>query len=165
MASGPRKPLPRAIAKRILVLPPHVRALRENLERISLDEYKLGLASRTTNELNVYVYPIERPFEIVDNILLELAEEALAAAGKATGPRRADDLQRLRDNKVIGERRRRRLAEIHRVRNDAQHAYVDVDPKVLYEAGARLADDAIGFLQDLVDWLRDLGFELPERRR
>jgi len=47
------KPLPRAIAGRITELPPHVRALRENAERITLDEYRRALTSRTTADVLV----------------------------------------------------------------------------------------------------------------
>lgn len=156
--------LPRRIGRRIVGLPPHIRALRENLEQISLDDYRRALASRTTGDLNASVYPIERPFEIVDNYVLELAQEGLEAAEKPTGPDRAADLRRLRDHGVISAQRCKRLLEINRIRNDAQHGYVDVDPKVLYDAASKLPEEAIAFLQDYVDWLRALGFELPTRR-
>ena len=156
--------LPRAVARRIVGLPPHIRALRENLERISLDDYRRALASRTTDDLNASVYPIERPFEIVDNYVLELAQEGLEAAEKPTGPGRADDLRRLRDLGVISREQCKRLLEINRIRNDARHGYVDIDPRVLYEAASRLPEEAIAFLQDYVGWLRGLGFELSTRK-
>jgi len=154
------KPLPRSIAKRIVELPPHVRALRENLARIALEDYQDAFAKKTTAALNAFVYPLERPFEIVDNILLELAEEGLAAAQKATGPDRADDLRRLRDLKVISAARYKRLLKAHRIRNDAQHAYVDLDPKLVYEAASTFPDEALAFLREYVAWLRELGFDL-----
>jgi uncharacterized protein YutE (UPF0331/DUF86 family) len=156
-----RKPLPRSIARRIVELPSHIRALRENLERITLEEYRRALVSRTTSDLNTSVYPLERPFEIVDNIVLELAEEGLAATEKATGPDRPADLRRLRDLGVITTVRCKRLIDCHRVRNEAQHGYVDIDPKIVYEAAIMLPDEAIDFLRDYVAWLRKRGFELP----
>ncbi len=155
------KPLPRPIAGRIIELPPHVRALRENAERITLHEYRRALTSRTTADLNAAVYPLERPFEIVDNILLELAEEGLVAAGKPTGRDRPQNLRRLRDLGVISARRCERLIECHRAHNAAQHGYVDVDPKIVHEAATSLADEALDFLRSYVKWLRELGFELP----
>ena len=155
------RPLPRAVARRIVELPAHIRALRENVERITLDEYERALANRTTADLNASVYPLERPFEIVDNILLELAEEGLAAADKATGPDRPANLRRLRDLGVISAARSERLTACHRVRNDAQHAYVDIDPKIVYEAATILPDEALDFLRDYVAWLKERGFELP----
>lgn len=154
------KPLPRSIASRIIALPPHVRALRENLEAITLDDYRAAVSSKTTAGLNASVYPLERPFEIVDNILLELAEEGLAAAEKATGPTRPDDLRRLRDLGVVSAARCARLIDCHRARNDAQHEYVDIDPKIVYLAASALPDDALGFLREYVAWLKELGFEL-----
>lgn len=158
------KPLPRSIARRIIELPPHVRALRENLESITLEDYRDALLSKTTAGLNASVYPLERPFEIVDNILLELAEEGLAAAEKATGPDRPGNLRRLRDLHVISALRCERLINIHRVRNDAQHEYIDVDPKIVYEAASMLPDEALDFLRDYVTWLRELGFDLSEEK-
>lgn len=154
------KPLPRAIARRIVELPAHIRALRENVERITLDEYERALVSRTTSDFNAAVYPLERPFEIVDNILLELAEEGLAAAEKATGPDRPANLRRLRDLGVISAAQSERLIDCHRVRNDAQHAYIDIDPKIVYEAATILPEEALDFLRDYVAWLRERGFEL-----
>ena len=155
------KPLPRSIARRIIELPPHVRALRENLESITLADYRDALLNKTSADLNTSVYPLERPFEIVDNILLELAEEGLAAAEKATGPDRPSDLRRLRDLHVISAARCERLVNAHRARNDAQHEYIDVDPKIVYEAASVLSDEALGFLRDYVGWLRGVGFDLP----
>ena len=154
------KPLPRAIAKRIVELPAHIRALRENLEQITLVDYQRALVSRTTSDLNAAVYPLERPFEIVDNILLELAEEGLAAAERATGPDRPANVRRLRDLGVISAAQSERLIDCHRVRNDAQHAYVDIDPKIVYEAAAILPDEALSFLRDYIAWMQKSGFEL-----
>ena len=154
------KPLPQPIVKRIAELPPHVRALRENLERITLDEYQRALAGRTTDDFNTAVYPLERPFEIVDNMLIELAEEGLAAAERATGPERADDLRRLRDLGVITSDHCDRLIRCNRVRNATQHAYADIEPEAVYEAAMILRDEAIPFLRNYVAWLRELGFEV-----
>jgi uncharacterized protein YutE (UPF0331/DUF86 family) len=154
------KPLSRSIARRIVELPAHIRALRENLERIAPEQYRRSLVSRTTADLNNSVYPLERPFEVVDNILLELAEEGLAAAEKATGPDGPSNLQRLRDLGIISAGACERLIECHRVRNAAQHAYVDIDPQLVYEAAALLPDEARAFVRNYVAWLRELGFEL-----
>lgn len=130
------------------------------MEQITLDDYRRALVSSTTADLNAAVYPLERPFEIVDNILLELAEEGLAAAEKATGPDRPANVRRLRDLGVISAAQSERLIDCHRVRNDAQHGYVDIDPKIVYEAATILPDEALGFLRDYVAWLKKNGFEL-----
>lgn len=155
------KRLPGSINRRIAELPPHLRALRENLEQTSLEDYQDALARKTTAALSTSAYPLERAFEITDNLLVELAEEGLAAAEKATGPDRAADLRRLRDLKVITANLCDRLVNTHRIRSAVQHAYIDVEPELVYEAASLLPDDALVFLRSYVTWLRELGFDLP----
>lgn len=149
--------LPRAILARVRDLPRHYRALRHNLETISLEEYARAAAGPSELQLNRLVYPIERPFEILDNYVVELARLVLEAAGLGTGDA-SFNLRRLAEEGVISDARRRRLAEIHRVRNQAQHDYPDARARVVYEAAGQLVDEVLGFLEDTFRWLLGHGY-------
>lgn len=73
----------------------------------------------------------------------------------------ASSLHELENQGVISGARRQRLADIHRIRNDAQHDYPDVRARLVYEAAQQLVSEALGFLQDYFRWLQREGYRRP----
>ncbi len=155
--SGEPKPLPRKIAVRLRDLPRHFRALRENLDATSLEQYESATVSGGQDDLTKFAYPIERPFEIVDNYIAELAQLGLEEMGLPTGDA-PFNLRRLESEGVIGKDLRRKIADIHRVRNDAQHDYPDARAKVIYQGAEQLTTESRKFLSAYLRWLQAKGY-------
>lgn len=149
--------MPRKIAVRLRDLPRHFRALRENLDAISFEQYKSANETGGQDDLTRLVYPIERPFEVVDNYIVELAALGLEEMRLPTGDA-PFNLRALANEGVIGKDLRRRLADIHRVRNDAQHDYPDVRAKVIYQAAEQLTTESRKFLGAYLRWLQANGY-------
>ena len=74
--------LPREIRVRLADARSHYRALVLALDQISAAEYEDALKTREAEALTGYAYPLERPFEILDNYVVELARAGLEVAGK-----------------------------------------------------------------------------------
>ena len=157
MSDAAPRQLPRPIRARLQDIGRHYRALRANLDSISLEDYSRASVSSDERQLSRLVYPIERPFEIVDNYVVELAELALEELALGTGDARWN-LRRLEEEGAISGERRRRLTEVHRIRNDAQHGYADVPARLLYEAAQQLVAEVPGLLRDYARWLRKHGY-------
>lgn len=115
------------------------------------------MASGGKDELTKSIYPIERPFEIVDDYIVELAQLGLEEMGLPTGDA-PFNLRQLENDGVVGKALRRKIADIHRVRNEAQHDYPDVRAKVIYEAAKELTAEAPKFLSAYARWLRARGY-------
>jgi hypothetical protein len=151
------KPLPRKIAVRLRDLPRHFRALRENLDAISFEQYRSASTSGGHDELTRFVYPIEQPFEIVDNYIAELTQLGLTEMGLPNGDA-PTNLRQLEGEGAISRNLRRKLGDIHRVRNETQHDYPDVRAKVIYAAAGELASEALRFLTAYLRWLEAKGY-------
>lgn len=130
------------------------------------DDFDLGAfeaasAANDPDEL-VRVYAVERPFELLDNYVIELATEGLVTAGVLEAGEDPGGgiavLRRLRDANVISRARCDRLERVHRVRSEIQHEYPDVRSHSVHEAAQLLTAELPGFLADFARWLRVLGF-------
>jgi uncharacterized protein YutE (UPF0331/DUF86 family) len=157
--------LPRPIATRLADLRRHHRALLYAMggfgEDFDLDAFAAASASADPEEL-ARVYAVERPFELVDNYVVELAVAGLEAAGTLEPGEDPGGgiaaLRRLRDAGVVSQQRCDRLERVHRVRTEIQHEYPDVRSRSVHEAAYLLASELPGFLRDYARWLRELGF-------
>lgn len=170
-AGAPRK-LPKAILVRLADLRRHLDALRHAMagfgNDFDLEFFAAASASDDPDEL-VRAYAVERPFELLDNYVIELAVAGLVEAriyqpGSAPSSGIAV-LRAVRDVGVISAERCTRLERIHRVRTDVQHAYPDVRAHAVHEAAHLLVVELPGFVRDYQGWLRKLGFGKPEPAR
>jgi uncharacterized protein YutE (UPF0331/DUF86 family) len=150
--------LPRNIRLRLADAGSHYRALSLALDEISAADYERALRTREAAALTRYAYPIERPFEILDNYLIELARLGLDVAGKDSTGSAGAVLKRLRAEDVISESRRRTLSDVNDRRNELQHEYPDARATLVYQAARALVDELPGFFRDYASWLRRLGF-------
>src|ERR687888_446551 len=86
--SGSPKALPPPIVIRLNDLRRHFEALRHAMgtfgEDFEADAFRAASLSHDPAEL-ASVYAVERPFELLDNYIVELAAEGLSAAGVAIG--------------------------------------------------------------------------------
>jgi hypothetical protein len=98
---------------------------------------------------------------VLVNFLVELAELGIELAGSVPESSKAKVLGQLETLGVISKTRRRKLAEIYRVRTEMQHAYPDVRAPAVYDAAAALLDELPGFFGDYARWLRELGYGRP----
>ena len=130
----------------------HYRALVLALERISAADYEQALATRDADALTQHAYPLERPFEILDNYIVELARLGLDAAGADSTGTAPAILKRLHAEGVISESRRKKLTDVHHRRNELQHE--DAGAALVYEAARLLADELPGFFRDYAKWMR-----------
>jgi uncharacterized protein YutE (UPF0331/DUF86 family) len=150
--------LPRAVRVRLADLESHYRALALALEQTSPTAYQEALTVREAERLVQHVYPIERPFEILSNYLVELARHGLDLAGKDSTGTASAVLDQLRAQGVISETRRAKLADVQHRRNELQHEYPDVRAAQTYDAASMVVAELPGFLRDYSAWLRSLGF-------
>ena len=128
------------------------------LERISLDDYGQALRRRDAEGLTTAAYPVERPFEIIDNYAIELSRLGLELAGLDSGGSGPAILARLRIAGVISAARCERLTRIHAQRNELQHEYPDARAALVYEAAQLQVAEMPGFFRDYAAWMRKLGF-------
>lgn len=160
----PRK-LPRSIAVRLADLRRHYGALLHAMgafgEDFAPEELAAAARSDDPDEL-ARLYSVERPFELLDNYVVELAAAGLVAAGTlAPGEEPSSGIEALRklhDEGVISRQRCKRLEQIHRARSALQHRYPDMQTHALHEAVHAIAAELPGFLADYARWLRELGF-------
>jgi uncharacterized protein YutE (UPF0331/DUF86 family) len=155
---------PRAIRTRLADVPRHYKALGYALEQFeSEEEYVAAATSKDPKEL-ARAYAVERPFELLENYVIELAHGGLVetgaiAAEDSTSGR--EDLRSLADRNVITKTLRDRLVELHDLRNQLVHEYPDVKAHRLYNAAVALLPVVREFLARYLTWLADLGFEVP----
>jgi hypothetical protein len=107
---------PRAIRIRLADVPRHYKALGYALEQFENEEAYVAAATSTDPREFARAYAVERPFELLENYVIELAHRALvesgaiAAADSTTG---REDLQSLAASGVITKTPRDRLVELH----------------------------------------------------
>jgi uncharacterized protein YutE (UPF0331/DUF86 family) len=155
---------PRAIRTRLIDVPRHYNALGYALEQFeSEEEYVAAATSKDPRDL-ARAYAVERPFEVLENYVIELAHRglvetgAIAADASTTG---REDLRSLGDSGVIPKTLRDRLVEFHDLRNQLVHEYPDVKAHRLYNAAIALLPAVRDFMSRYLTWLADLGFEVP----
>ncbi len=95
--------LPSEIRVRLADARSHYRALVFALGRSSVDDYAQALKTREAEALTQHAYPLERPFEILDNYVVELARAGLELAGKDSTGTASAVLTRLHAEGVISE--------------------------------------------------------------
>src|SRR6266540_774311 len=149
-----------------------IRCYREGPRRISLPsrehEYvrtrwpllaHLIRALRTLPHVSLAILygSFARGEERLDNDIAVLAQLGLEEMGLPTGDA-PFNLRRLESEGVIGKDLRRKIADIHRVRNDAQHDYPDVRAKVIYQAAEQLTTESRRFLTAYLRWLQAKGY-------
>jgi uncharacterized protein YutE (UPF0331/DUF86 family) len=156
----PRPPL--RIRTRLADTPRHYKALGYALSTFTDGEGYLAAATSTDPVELGRAYTVERPFELLENYVIELAraglEEAKVTADEMTG-RQA--LRALADQQVISNALRDRLIEIHDLRNQLAHDYPDIKAQKLYEAACALEALLQEFMRRYLRWLDTLGFAVP----
>jgi len=150
--------LPPEIRVRFADARSHYRALVLALERTSATDYEHALKTREAEALTQHAYPLERPFEILDNYVVELARAGLGLAGKDSAGAASAVLTRLQAEGVISEARRKKLRDVNDRRNELQHEYPDARSALVYEAATILVAELPGFFRDYGAWMRELGF-------
>ena len=155
---------PRAIRTRLADVPRHYKALGYALEQFESEEDYVAAATSTDPRELARAYAVERPFELLENYVIELAHGGLVetgaiAAEDSTSGR--EDLRSLADRNVITKTLRDRLVELHDLRNQLVHEYPDVKAHRLYNAAVALLPVVREFLARYLTWLADLGFEVP----
>jgi uncharacterized protein YutE (UPF0331/DUF86 family) len=109
-------------------------------------------------------YAVERPFELLENYVIELAHLGLVetgAIGAEDSTTGREDLRSLAESGVITKTLRDRLVELHELRNQLVHEYPDVKAHRLYAAATALLPLVREFMSRCLTWLADLGFEVP----
>jgi len=153
--------LPREIRVRLADARSHYRALVLALEQISAADYEQALRTREAAALTQHAYPLERPFEILDNYVVELVRAGLDLAGKESTGTASAILKRLHGEGVISGARRTKLRDVHDRRNELQHEYPDARAALVYDAATVLVAELPGFFRDYARWIRELGFSEP----
>jgi uncharacterized protein YutE (UPF0331/DUF86 family) len=153
-----RPPLPTPIKTRLAETRKHALALKMLLESTTKEDFAAAVADGSADALMAKVYPLERAFEILVNLVVELAELGLQLAEIVPDASSAKVLKQLESEGVVSKSRRERLAAIYRARSEMQHAYPDVGAHATYEAAQSLFDELGGFFGDYARWLRELGY-------
>lgn len=143
--------LPRQVRIRVRDIPRHLRALRLALSRTDAERLAEAMRSGDEEVLLAEVYPIERALTLLDNYVVELAEIALDHVGEPRGSG-VENLRRLASIGAVRRARIERLVELHRARNEVEHAYPDVVAPRIFEAADILSANISGFLTDYVRW-------------
>jgi uncharacterized protein YutE (UPF0331/DUF86 family) len=155
---------PRPIRTRLADVPRHYKALGYALEQFESEEAYVAAATSTDPRELGRAYAVERPFELLENYVIELAHlgliesGALAAADSTTG---REDLRSLAESGVITKTLRDRLVDLHELRNQLVHEYPDVKAHRLYATATALLPLVREFMARYLAWLADLGFEVP----
>jgi uncharacterized protein YutE (UPF0331/DUF86 family) len=154
----------RAIRTRLTDVPRHYKALGYALEQFaSEDEYVEAASSKDPREL-ARAYAVERPFELLENYVIELAHRGLVetgAIGAEDSTSGREDLRSLAELGVITKSLRDRLVRLHELRNQLVHEYPDVKAHRLYEAAIAFLPVVHEFMARYLTWLADLGLEVP----
>lgn len=155
------RPPPR-IRTRLADTPRHYKALGYALGTFADGAAYIAAATSTDPIELARAYTVERPFELLENYIIEFAraglEEAKVAVDEISG-RQA--LRALADQEVISNALRDRLIEIHDLRNQLAHDYPDVRAQKLYEAACALQPLVQEFMRRYLKWLDTLGFAVP----
>jgi uncharacterized protein YutE (UPF0331/DUF86 family) len=155
---------PRAIRTRLADVPRHYKALGFALEQFGGEEEYVAAATSTDPRELARTYAVERPFELLENYVIELAHRGLVETGaigadeSTTG---REDLRSLADRGVITKTLQTRLGELHELRNQLVHEYPDVKAHRLYAAATALLPLVREFMSRYLVWLADLGFDVP----
>jgi uncharacterized protein YutE (UPF0331/DUF86 family) len=155
---------PRSIRTRLADVPRHYKALGYALEQFEDEEEYVAAATSTDPRELARAYTVERPFELLENYVIELAhgglvESGVIAAADSTTAR--EDLRSLAATGVITRTLRDRLVELHELRNQLVHEYPDVKAHRLYAAARALLPLVREFMARYLIWLADLGFDVP----
>jgi hypothetical protein len=150
--------LPRKIRVRLADARSHYRALVLALEQISAADYEQALRTREAEALTKHAYPLERPFEILDNYVVELVRAGLDVAAMDSTGSASVILTRLRAAGVISDARRTKLRAVHDRRNELQREDPHARAALVYNAATVLVAELPGFFRDYGAWMRDLGF-------
>jgi uncharacterized protein YutE (UPF0331/DUF86 family) len=151
-------PLPTPIKTRLAETRKHALALKSLLEQTTKEAFVAAAREGSPDALVTKVYPLERPFEILVNFVVELAEHGLRLADIVPDRSSAKVLEQLESAGVISKSRRARLAAMYRARSEMQHAYPDVVAASTYDAAQSLLPELGGFFGDYARWLRELGY-------
>jgi uncharacterized protein YutE (UPF0331/DUF86 family) len=155
---------PRPIRTRLADVPRHYKALGYALEQFESEDAYVAAATSTDPKELARVYAVERPFELLENYVIELAHRglveagAIAAADSTTG---REDLRSLAASGVLTTTLGDRLMELHDLRNQLVHDYPDVKAHRLYAAATALLPLVREFMARYLTWLADLGFDVP----
>jgi uncharacterized protein YutE (UPF0331/DUF86 family) len=155
---------PRAIHARLADIPRHYKALGYALEQFESEDAYVAAATSTDPRELARAYTVERPFELLENYVIELAHRGLvesgviAATDSTTG---REDLRSLAASGVITRTLRDRLVELHDLRNQLVREYPDVKAHRLYAAATALPPLVREFTSRYLNWLADLGFDVP----
>jgi uncharacterized protein YutE (UPF0331/DUF86 family) len=155
---------PRPIRTRLADVPRHYKALGYALEQLGSEEAYVAAATSTDPRELARAYAVERPFELLENYVIELAHRglvesgAIAAAESTTG---REDLRSLAADGVITKTLRDRLVELHDLRNQLVHEYPDVKAHRLHAAATAFLPLVREFMSRYLTWLADLGFDVP----
>lgn len=163
-ADGSRRQLPIGIRTRLADTPRHYRALGYGLSAFEgASAYIAAATSNDPAELS-RIYAVERPFELLENYVIELGRMGLEEAsivqpgGEISGRK---VLRALADEGVISQALRDRLSAIHDLRNQLAHEYPDVRASRVYDAAAALQPLVQQFVRRYLEWLATIGFTVP----
>lgn len=162
--TDPRPPIPRDVRVRLADVPRHLNGLRHALEAFATEDDYVEAARSRDPAVLLGVYAVERPFELLENYMVELTERGLAAAGareEGADPSAASSFRLLRDEGVLSKSLCERLVDLHRLRNDLVHEYPDVKGRRLYRAATELDATAREYFSRYLKWLDELGFDVP----
>jgi uncharacterized protein YutE (UPF0331/DUF86 family) len=155
---------PREIRLRLGDVPRHYKALGYALEQFADAEAYAAAATSTDPRELARAYAVERPFELLENYVVELTHRGLVAAGVVaageTTTGRAN-LRLLAGEGVITKALADRLIRVHDLRNQLVHEYPDVKAHRLYDAALDLPELVRQFVRRYLEWLADLGFDVP----
>lgn len=156
---------PRPIRTRLADVPRHYKALGYALEQFESEDVYVAAATSTDPKELARVYAVERPFELLENYVIELAHRGLIEAGVITAVDSTtgrEDLRSLAASGVITKTLRDRLLELHELRNQLVHEYPDVKAHRLYAAATGLLPLVRDFIARYLSWLAALGFDVPK---
>ncbi len=132
-------------------MPRHLRALKLALSRTNEQQLTNAMRSGDAEVLLAEVYPVERPFELLDNYVGELASIALEFVGEEAQDA-VRNLRRLADLGGVSRSRAAKLIDVHRVRNALAHEYPDVIASRVVEAAEILGNELGAFLNEYTRW-------------
>ncbi len=139
------------------VLPPLADALKLALAETTEGECVDAARARTPHLLNRHVAPIESGFTNLSNLVADLNEAGLRAAGEKPVDR-PRNLKVMERSGAIDPARADRWRRLFSHRNQLQHEYPDVVARATYQAASDLIADLPGYLRAYGAWMVKLGF-------
>lgn len=166
MTDRERERLRSAIEIRLVDMPRHLAAMRDATaefgENFEYDSFVAAARSDDVHELH-HLYAVERPFELLQNYIVELVRLGLQLNGLIERRSRRDarrDLDLLNKEGVITEAQSRRLLRLQEIRNLMAHEYAVFEPELVHEGVRTLLEELPKFLKRYRDWLsEDLDLE------